>query len=116
MSTQTVRDTLTNENELLLAMIDFVQKYPSAGFTNQALYIQKSWARFLGERHATNAQLSKKADGDLEEDLKEEKSQVEQYLGATVASPDYSEQWASFLQCERDILDHLIGLCGKQAQ
>lgn len=116
MSTQAVKDTLADENGLLEEMIKLVQGYPADKITKQADYIRRSWARFLEERHDTNAKLALRRDDELQEDLKSEMEQVEAYIRVTDQSPDYSEQWSKFLVCERDILLHLLKMCeGKSA-
>jgi hypothetical protein len=111
MTTQEVRDTLVNEADLLSAMIDLVEKYDNSGFTKQAKYIQNSWVRFFGERRSTGLALQAKSNDALWEDLDSERSQIDSYIKVTEMEPQYTEFWGTFLQCEKDILDHLINLC-----
>ena len=108
MSADVVRETLRNEAELLDQMIKFVQSVKAEGFTRQARIIQDSWARFLGERKASNEQLSKANDEELLQDLQKELAQVEQYVVVTRTHPEYTESWEAFVKCERDILEALI--------
>lgn len=108
MSADVVRETLKNEAELLDQMIKFVKGVKGDSFTRQAQIIQESWARFLGERKASNEHLSKVGDEELLRDLEQELGQVQHYIGVTRTHPEYTETWETFVKCERDILEALI--------
>ena len=88
---------------------------PSSGrskeFTKQGMFIHNSWVRFLGERRSANVTLQKSDDAALKKDLETELVQVEKYIKETDDSPNFTEQWGKFLNCERDILEYLINLC-----
>jgi hypothetical protein len=100
--------TLKQEADLLGRMIKFVEDTETKGLTTQAEVIQRSWARFLGERKLSNETLAKTGDAELLADLTEELAQVQCYIGETRTHPDYTETWEVFLKCERDILEALI--------
>lgn len=118
MTAKEVKQTLTNEAELLEHLIEAVNKFDGSEFTNQAQFIKDSWARFLGDRCQTNRALAKVDDLELVVDLTEEKCQVEQYVKATDSTAAYTETWKKFLTCERDILQNLVDRArnGKSAQ
>ncbi len=111
MTTQEVRQTLGNEVCLLDHMIANVRTFDGTGFTKQGQFIKDSWERFLGDRRSTNIILQKANDADLKSDLEEELDQVEKYIRETADSPNYTEGWRKFLDCERSILEYLINLC-----
>ena len=111
MTTQEVKETLRNEAELLDHLIARAKSFDGSKFTKQALFIQKSWVRFLGERRSVNVTLEKTKAADLKKDLEAELVQVEWYIKVTDDNPKYAEQWGTFLRCERDILAYLINLC-----
>ncbi len=111
MTTQEVRETLGNEGELLDHMIAYAESFDGSKFTKQGMFIQKSWVRFLGERRSANVTLLKSNDVDLRKDLEAELVQVKKYVKETDDSPNFTEQWGTFLRCERDILEYLINLC-----
>ena len=116
MTTQEVRDTLENEGKLLDHMIKHTESFDGSKFTNQGKFIHKSWVRFLGERRSANVTLQESDDAALKEDLEEELAQVKKYVQETVDSPNFCEQWGTFLQCERDILKYLIDLCERKSE
>lgn len=107
MTIQILKKTLNDENDLLDEMIKLVSQYPDNKFTDQAKYIKKSWIRFLTERKNTNTAQQKANDTDLKNDFLSEIDQLDAYLKVTIPNPDYTEQWKTFLQCERDISDYL---------
>lgn len=111
MSSDEVRTTLQNEADLLEHMIKCVETFPNKGFTGQAKFIQDSWARFLGERRDAARTLCGQEDDVLHNDLLNEFSQLKAYVEATHADPDYTEHWRKFLECEQDILRHLVSRC-----
>ena len=111
MTTQEVRETLGNEGELLDHIIACANDFDGSKFTKQGMFIQKSWVRFLGERRSANVTLQKSDDAALKKDLETELVQVEKYIKETDDSPNFTEQWGKFLNCERDILEYLIKLC-----
>jgi len=108
MSAGIVRETLKNEADLLGQMIKFVNSVKTEGFTRQAALIHGSWARFLGERKASNDHLSTVGDEELLRDLEQELCQVQQYIDVTRTHPAYTETSEAFVKCERDILEALI--------
>jgi len=108
MSAEQVRKTLKQEAELLGQMIKFVESVETKGLTTRAEVVQRSWARFLGERKQNNEALAKTADAELLADLGEELNQVKCYIVQTRTHPDYTETWETFLKCERDILEVFI--------
>lgn len=111
MSIDEVKLTLVHEAQLLQSMIDNVEASRGEGFTKQAQFIKNSWGRFLRDRQKTNLALCTATADELRTDLKNELAQVEKYLEHTVEKPDYTETWIVFLECERDILKHLIEMC-----
>ena len=111
MTTQEVRETLGNEGELLDHMIASVESFDGSKFTKQGMFIHKSWGRFLGERRSANATLQESDDAALKKDLEAELVQVKKYIEATDDSPNFTEEWGTFLRCEGDILEYLINLC-----
>ena len=111
MSTDDVRVTLQNEAQLLTEVIKFIEDADSKGFTNQAVFIKNSWARFLGERRDAAASLANADDKDLQQDLLNEYAQVKAYVNMTRGTSDYTEDWETFLKCEAEILEHLIRRC-----
>lgn len=114
MPTQKVIDTLQNEHELLGYMRRRIQEYPNQNFTGPARFIQKSWEQFFEKRQLTNTALNGKLAAALKEDLLLERAQIKKYLDAT-DDTGYSEQWKTFFECERSILEHLINLCDDKA-
>lgn len=118
MTATEVKKTLAHEAKLLEHMIAAVEEFDSSGFTPQAEFIKKSWARFLGDRCQTNRALEQVDDFELIIDLTEEKCQVEQYVKATNSTANYTETWEKFLTCERDILKNLVDRArnGKSAE
>lgn len=113
MSTQLVKDTLKDENELLDAMIKLVAHFNNANFTKEAKFIQSSWQRFLQDRYDTNhTQQGSNAD-ELKKDFLAEISQLGAYICATPTTPAYSEKWRKFLECESAISGHLFNLIDK---
>lgn len=111
MTTQEVRETLENEGGLLDHMIECAESFDGSKFTKQGMFIQKSWVRFLGERRSANVTLQNLDDAALRKDLEAELAQVEKYVEETDDSYKCTEQWGTFLRCERDILEYLINLC-----
>lgn len=111
MSSNEVKTTLQNESDVLGAMIAAAKSFEGKGFTNQATVIQGSWVRFLGERRDAAIALSKMSDEDLHDNLLNELAQVKAYVEATHAEKDYTEDWRTFLECELDILRHLVRRC-----
>ena len=111
MSSDEVRTTLQNEADLLAHIIKCAEDFPSKGFTGQAVFIKNSWARFLGERRDAALALSKMSNEELQSNLLNELAQVRAYVEATHAEKDYAEEWQKFLECEFEILKHLVSRC-----
>lgn len=116
MAVNDVKKTLANEVQLLDRMIGCVQGVDASTFTKPAQYIGKSWVRFLGERRDTNVSLQGLGKRDLVKDLEAELAQVNAYIDVTAKKKaEYTEHWREFLECERDILEHLLKMCRKTA-
>lgn len=116
MSTKEVEETLANEVELLRAMVEFVRNYPNENFTGSGKFIQESWAKFLTQRSETNMDVAgagKKAAKGIKKDMKAERRQLKVYITASECKPRYSEEWQEFFECEKRILDHLLGMLKK---
>ena len=112
MAVKEVKKTLANEVQLLDRMIGCVQGVDASTFTKPAQYIGKSWVRFLGERRDTNVSLQGLGKRDLVKDLEAELAQVNAYIDVTSKKKaGYTEHWREFLECERDILKHLLKMC-----
>jgi hypothetical protein len=119
MTTDYVKKTLANENELLRAMEAYVRCYSNENFTGSGKVIQKSWADFLKQRAKTNENIvcdrkksikeSNKETKEIREDMEAECAQLEAYIAASVKRPLYSEKWNWFLNCEKKILANLLG-------
>lgn len=113
MSIKDVEESLDNEVELLQATVKFVRNYPNAHFTGAGRFIQESWANFLTQRSDTNQNVAgagKKPPVGMEKDMEAERTQLEAYIAASDDEPVYSEEWREFFECEKRILDHLLGM------
>ena len=118
MTTDYVKKTLANENELLRAMEAYVRCYTNENFTGSGKVIQKSWADFLKQRAKTNENIVSDGKGSIDENNKEteeirkdmeaECAQLEAYIAASFKRPLYSEKWRWFLNCEKNILVKLL--------
>lgn len=111
MSIEYVEETLDNENELLRAMVEFINQYPKDEFTGSGRFIAESWAKFLAQRSDTNQNVAGsgiKPAVSMETDMQAEHRQLEAYIKASDPKPVYSEEWRAFFECEKDILEHLL--------
>lgn len=111
MSSDEVKTTLQNEAALLAHMIKCAEDFPDKGFTGQARFIKKSWCLFLGKRRESALTLSKMSNEELQINLLNELAQVRSYVEATHVKKDYAEEWRIFLECEFEILRHLVSRC-----
>ena len=113
MSANDVRKTLRNEAGLLGAMIGTARAYRGETFfTNQATFIQESWQRYLTDRATTNDQLADPdscGDEELKAALEAERDQIQRYIDVHDRKNEDLKEWITFLECELDILNHLIG-------
>ncbi|MGI9481951.1 MAG: hypothetical protein ACR2OR_06300 [Hyphomicrobiales bacterium] len=108
MTVEDVRKTLEDEVKYLDHLIECAEGFDDPNFTKQAKYIRGSWIRFLNDRRTSNKNLVSVDDDVLREDLQAELEQVTRYQGVTADDPEYTETWAKFIDCEAEILDHLI--------
>jgi hypothetical protein len=116
MSIKEVEETLDNEVELLQATVEFVRNYPNDKFTGSGKFIQESWAIFLTQRSDTNQNVAgagTKQPVGIEIDMEAERTQLEAYIAASDYEPVYSEEWREFFECEKRILEHLLGMIKK---
>lgn len=124
MTTDYVKKTLANENELLRAMEAYVRCYTNDNFTGSGKVIQASWADFLKQRAKTNENVArdgktpigenKKETEEIRKDMEAERKQLEAYIAASDKKPVYSEKWCWFLKCEKKILVNLLGKLDKK--